>query len=613
MLPKPDKTMSPSSHQNGGAFTPGDACSYPYFNRTLDVKRALKPLSGLALSLGHPLSFDAHTLYDMAQSSDDAFRDLVDFSAVPLWPIALLHRGGGAHVNFLKKPQSSPTPNARPVGFGIAGLPVDQVIAEWPKLSTWLQEDGYFSVNSSYRGAPWLSKETGYPGPWRKEKHLKSLNACYVDLDVGRPESDNPAQRLSWREALSKVLELSFQGVLPMPSMVSLSGRGLHLYWVLEGLMHLFYPHAMGRRNLWHDLWFYKHVNKALASILQLAGADVGSFDAARVLRVPGTRHSTSGHRTLFLLVEDYSLIPKKPSYSRVRSYTIDRLADFLGVQTIDATPPLLRDPTTPDSSQESGDEGAPLALPYVDVEDVVVADTDAAVTRQSQSVTPLVSAPSQNDDASPAKDDSEVIIVRTPKQFHDGCRRGYLGRKQLYTLRFKDIELIEQKRRGWKRGHRRSRLYLYAMMLRGAGYSTSKVLSLLRPMASRCKPPYPSDGSDTPLSLLVQELFAEPLRFYRNTTLVSLLGVTPELARTLNLATIVPPGITGERKPPGGRRGQQQVARRAFVRDYLAQQNSSSASCRLLQSVLQGAGFAVSHETVNQDLRALRDEALNP
>ena len=125
--------------------------------------------------------------------------------------------------------------------------------------------------------------------------------------------------------------------------------------------------------------------------------------------------------------------------------------------------------------------------------------------------------------------------------------------------------------------------------------------------MAQRCRPPYPSEDNDTPLAKLVKEVFAKPLHSYTNAKLVHWLRVTPELARTLNLRTIVPEEITLERRPPGGRRGQQQAARRAFIEDYCVQHCEQDISCRKLQHALQQAGFQVSHETVNQDLRGLR------
>jgi hypothetical protein len=502
-----------------------------------------------------------------------------------------------------------------------------------------LSEDGYVSVNSSYRGAPWINKETGYPAPWRKEKHLKSLNACYVDLDIGRPDSEIEAQRIGWRRGLSMVLELALQGALPLPTMVSVSGRGLHLYWVLEGFAHLFYPHTLSRASLAHDLWFYKQVNKALARILEPVGADLGSFDAARVLRVPGTRHSANGSQTLFLLLEDSSLEPRQAVRrrwitSQVHSYALDRLAGFLGVITTEATPPLIRDPESVGGARPTGrswrtqevESGAEVVwthptlyaevarrlaapaepsstLPQAPTNDVVPGGVQAAV-----SVAGAESTDATTNAATDATlDATEVVevVCRSPEQFYARVRRGHLGRKQLYTLRARDLELVE--RRGWKRGHRRSRLYLYAMMLRGAGHSPDEVLSCVKTMAQRCKPPYPSDGNDTPLPRLVGELFEEPLRFYRNSTLVSLLRVTPELARELGLRTIVPEDVALERKPPGGQRGQQQAARRAFIHKYLEEHGANKISCRKVQQALQQAGFVVSHETVNQDMRAVR------
>ncbi len=72
-----------------------------------------------------------------------------------------------------------------------------------------------------------------------------------------------------------------------------------------------------------------------------------------------------------------------------------------------------------------------------------------------------------------------------------------------------------------------------------------------------------------------------------------------------MNLRTIVPHEVALERKPPGGQRGQQQAARRAFIQNYCVQHAPHEYSYRKLQHALQQAGLTVSHETVNQDLRA--------
>lgn len=541
----------------------------------------------------------------------------------------LLHRGTDAHVNFLRKPPDGSTSSG-----GIAGLPIPQVITEWPRLSGLLDTDGYFSVNSSYSGAPYVNKETGYRAPWRKEKYLKSLNACYVDLDIGRPDSDIPEQQIPWRRALAMTLELALAGTLPMPTMVSVSGRGLHLYWVLEGMTYLFYPNIVGRRSLWHDLWFYKRVNQALARILQPVSADLKSFDGARVLRAPGTRHSTTGRRTLFMLLEDQSIPITKKNRSQVWSYALDRLADFLGVVTTEATPEILPKSESSGSSGRSRSSersrspqlgGSPKPVKEEKPVDIILTNgawVTAALNNGAATNAPAINIPSTN--VGSANDGAtapavvagvavgEVIIIGSSEQFYARLRRAHLGRKQLYTLRYQDLELVEKKRKGWKRGHRRARLYLYAMFLRGAGHTEPEVLSAVGAMARRCKPPYPSDGADTPLPRLVHQLWEEPLRFYRNSTLVSLLRITPELARELNLRTIVPDEVTLERKPRGGQRRQRQTARHTFIQKYLAAHGGAAhggreISCRKLQQAFKEAGFTVSHETVNQDLRALR------
>lgn len=113
------------------------------------------------------------------------------------------------------------------------------------------QADRYISVNEFDR--------------WRLVKLLRSLRAVYVDLDDCR----------TIEEAIARCDD----GALPTPSYAVESGRGVHLYWLLEAVPAQALP-----------VW--QAIQTRLISVL---GADPACADCTRVLRLVGTRHSKTG------------------------------------------------------------------------------------------------------------------------------------------------------------------------------------------------------------------------------------------------------------------------------------------------------------------------------
>jgi hypothetical protein len=110
----------------------------------------------------------------------------------------------------------------------------------------------------------------------RRVAYLLSLSELYADLDYYRvPELADAASR--------RVLELALKALsgagIPEPSLAISSGRGLYLLW-LHG--------AIPRSGL--PRW--AACQREICRTLKHLGADSMAVDAARVLRVIGTRHS---------------------------------------------------------------------------------------------------------------------------------------------------------------------------------------------------------------------------------------------------------------------------------------------------------------------------------
>ena len=204
--------------------------------------------------------------------------------------IELIHRGKDAYVGFVRKPNRQKyNKHGNLRNFeNLASIPISNLEKEWSKLSIWLYTDSYFTINSPFRTARWKNDMTGFPDVERKEKNLRYLNACYVDLDIGRPNDEMSEKRLTISEAMNIVSSLIKREEIPQPSIITQSGRGAYLMWLLCEKGKPENPPLAWVRTI--DL--YKQINKAIGNKLTAVAWDKCAHDAARVLRVPGSFHS---------------------------------------------------------------------------------------------------------------------------------------------------------------------------------------------------------------------------------------------------------------------------------------------------------------------------------
>lgn len=102
---------------------------------------------------------------------------------------------------------------------------------------------------------------------WRVVAQLKSLRALYVDIDG--------CTDIRW------CLEAVKNATLPTPTLAVLSGRGVHLYWVMDPVPSQALP-------VWQRL--QNELGKRLAA--QGVPVDPAAKDSARMLRLIGSMHS---------------------------------------------------------------------------------------------------------------------------------------------------------------------------------------------------------------------------------------------------------------------------------------------------------------------------------
>lgn len=104
---------------------------------------------------------------------------------------------------------------------------------------------------------------------WRKTKLLAAINALWVDIDL-RDTDTTPVQ------AAEDALEKLRKAKIPDPSLIVYTGRGCHLYFIVNRTP----PHALPR---------WQAAQKALVSLL---AGDPNASGCTRVLRLVGSRNS---------------------------------------------------------------------------------------------------------------------------------------------------------------------------------------------------------------------------------------------------------------------------------------------------------------------------------
>ena len=118
-------------------------------------------------------------------------------------------------------------------------------------------EDIYIQINTTFI-------------PVRQSKNVRQFRALYIDLD---DQENNEGQ------CFYEIWVLVQEGVIPEPSLVIASGRGVHLYWIIEN----------APIQAWHT---WQQLEDFLYCKLKHLGADKRATDSVRLLRIPGTVNS---------------------------------------------------------------------------------------------------------------------------------------------------------------------------------------------------------------------------------------------------------------------------------------------------------------------------------
>ena len=235
----------------------------------------------------------------------------VDLEFPDYRPIKLLHRGNDGFISFHRKNGDD--------FENLFSMKSNELETCFPQLLPALDVDSYFSVNAMYRankGTSLAAKENGVrlPQAYRDNDGLKYLTSCFADIDCHKLGIDVGS-------AVGAVIRAQDRGDIPPASMLTRSGRGVWVWWMLRDDKNPRMP-----VRAWPDkvrLWC--NVQRKVTDLFASVGADAGARDAARITRIPGSVNSKANARV------DYWL--QAGADGKPFSYTLEALATKFNVE----------------------------------------------------------------------------------------------------------------------------------------------------------------------------------------------------------------------------------------------------------------------------------------
>lgn len=235
-------------------------------------------------------------------------------------PIVALHRGNDGYVSFHRK---------RGDEFeDLWSIKADQLIGLFPDLAPELDEDSFYSVNSFYRGnrnkspIPDAAGER-HQAAFRQGQGLRWLTACFADIDCKN-------LGLEVGTVIGSVINAQDRGELPPASIITRSGKGVWLFWILKS------EQSSGPVRAWKEnVRLYCNVQRAIGDRLVRLGADAQARDVARVTRIAGSVNTKAAVRVAYWLQADQQ--------GKAFQYPLSSLAEAFGVELPKPVPYLER------------------------------------------------------------------------------------------------------------------------------------------------------------------------------------------------------------------------------------------------------------------------------
>lgn len=145
------------------------------------------------------------------------------------------------------------------------------------------KEDFFITPNTFYK-------------PQRQVNNIRQFRALFIDIDNCEGDKHFIAYKL---------FELAEKNIIPSPTMIVDSGRGIHVYWRIKNAPY-------GALYTWQELQDYFYTQ------LKPLGADLRATDGARVLRLPNTINSRNKAKCRVMWQDDnleYSMYDLREEY----------------------------------------------------------------------------------------------------------------------------------------------------------------------------------------------------------------------------------------------------------------------------------------------------------
>jgi hypothetical protein len=238
--------------------------------------------------------------------------------------VKLFHRVPECYVTFHLKPRDDSKWWTEMYAVLIGELAKHSV-----QIKDDLKEDSHFSINS-FREAKHYAKRKrhGLPKPCRAVWNLRYLNACWVDLDLRKTNID-------YATAFTRIHQLLDERQIPTPSIVTKSGTGLWLFWLLRDSNDPSLP-----VRAWNEkICEWKAIQKDLCLKFHYLSSDQDAIDASHTTRVSGSFRTTTGGIVRHSIQTVNGDVPR---------YTLNEITVSLGIKSRKPTPPPKKTLTHP-------------------------------------------------------------------------------------------------------------------------------------------------------------------------------------------------------------------------------------------------------------------------
>jgi hypothetical protein len=229
--------------------------------------------------------------------------------APELGPMLALHRHADGILTFHRKSEETGEFE------NLFGIRAKDLATAFPRFRHALDRNAFFSVNCFWH--PDRKREFFSAVQARQSNKLRYLCAGFADLDCH-------AIGLAFGEALAAVIKLQDDGGIPPASAIVRSGRGCWLLWFLRDPKNPDRPPRAFPEKV--RLWV--RIQCAIGERLAPLGADAGSRDALRVMRVPGSinpKPGASGRVKFWIQVA---------GDGKAFTYSLDELAQQFGLSS---------------------------------------------------------------------------------------------------------------------------------------------------------------------------------------------------------------------------------------------------------------------------------------